>query len=82
MQTEYAPVQVRADLVRLASTDGVALRAPCLEQGRTLGRVTWRNGARGYQRACAVLSRHDDDAPAEKGISREVERNKGDYTGE
>jgi hypothetical protein len=41
-QREYAPVQVGADLVRLAGADGVALRAPCLEEGRTLGRVTWQ----------------------------------------
>ena len=35
-----APVQVRADLVRLAGTGGVALRATRLEEGGTLASVT------------------------------------------
>lgn len=36
-----APVQVGANLVGLAGTEGVALSTPCLEEGSTLGRVTY-----------------------------------------
>lgn len=34
-------MQVRADLVRLAGTDGVALRAASLKEACTLSSVTW-----------------------------------------
>ena len=36
-----APMEVRANLIRLTSADGVALRAAGLEEGSTLGRVTY-----------------------------------------
>lgn len=37
---EHAPVQVGANLVRLALTNGVALRAASFEEGSTLLSVT------------------------------------------
>jgi len=65
-------MQVGADFIRLASTNGVALRTSRLEEGSTLGRVTC--GSRPF-----IISNStrqpgiDADIPAEKDISIDKE---------
>lgn len=61
-----APMEIRANLVRLTSADGVALRAAGLEEGSTLGRVTYTRQSSSTAFFKILLQMRN--VPAAKGI--------------